>query len=479
MSDPGDRSEDHTPAVDRTLSVRAAAAERPAHPALIWQDGRRWTWSELAAEVDAVDPGTGPEPAVIPATSTPDTVFRILAAIERSLPICLIDPRISGPERQARLDLLAGYPREQMPEPAVESATRADRRPLAVLFTSGSTGVPRAVDLSRGAFVASARASEDRLGWKEDDRWLCVLSLAHVGGLSIITRCLAARRPVVLAERFDADLVRELINRESVTLASFVPTMVSRLLDLEPEWRAPPHVRAILLGGAAAPEDLWTRALSRGIPLLETWGMTETCSQVATAVPGGSPRAPVPLRDWQVRSREGRLEVKGPALLTRYLEPGAGSSPFGADGWFSTGDLGTVNRDGSVSIGGRADEMIVTGGENVSPLEVERALESVPGVRRAVVVGLPDPKWGETVAAGLEIHDDRSAAQGSGSGLVFCGDDAPDLERILAERLPAFMRPRTIVWMQRLPETPSGKIDRAEVRRRILAERLTPGHPRP
>jgi O-succinylbenzoic acid--CoA ligase len=325
--------------------------------------------------------------------------------------------------------------------------------------------------LSRAAFVASAWASEQRLGWREDDRWLCVLPLAHVGGLSILTRCLVARRTIVLLERFDAELVSQVFERERVTIASFVPTMLSRLLALDPAWRAPSSLRAVLLGGAAAPDGLWADALCRGLPLLETWGMTETCSQVATAIPGGLPRAPVPLRGWSVRSRDGRLEVKGAALLTRYIggdRPEA--SPLSADGWFSTGDLGTVNPDGSVSIDGRADAMIVTGGENVSPSEVERVLESVPGVRRAVVVGLPDPEWGETVAAAVEREQDRAQPQDPGADPKADERTEQDLQVAVIQRLATFRRPRTIIWMERLPETSSGKIDRAEVRRRILDE---------
>ncbi len=410
--------------------------------------------------------------------------MRILASIERGLPVAPVDPRLSGPERQARIDLLATDRGVGVAGMEVETRSPDDRRPLAVLFTSGSSGTPRAVELSRGAFVASARASEQRLGWRDDDRWLCVLPLAHVGGLSILTRCLVARRTIVLLERFDAELVSQVIERERVTIVSVVPTMLSRLLAGEPAWRAPSSLRAVLLGGAAAPDDLWADALSSGVPLLETWGMTETCSQVATAIPGGSSRAPVPLPGWSVRSRDGRLEVKGAALLTRYIgrdeDDGGGDSgdsgdrpepsPLSADGWFSTGDLGTVNPDGSVSIEGRADAMIVTGGENVSPAEVERVLESVPGVRRAVVVGLPDPEWGETVAAAVEREADRLRPEDPGTDAEADEQTERELQAAVIQRLATFRRPRTIIWMERLPETSTGKIDRAEVRRRMLDE---------
>jgi acyl-CoA synthetase (AMP-forming)/AMP-acid ligase II len=180
------------------------------------------------------------------------------------------------------------------------------------------------------------------------------------------------------------------------------------------------------------------------------------------------------------------LEVKGAALLTRYIggdEDGRGGagdggdctgpSPFTTDGWFSTGDLGTVNPDGSVSIEGRADAMIVTGGENVSPAEVERVLESVPGIRRVVVVGLPDPEWGETVAAAVERETNRSRPEDPDADSKADERTGQELQAAVSQRLAAFRRPRTIIWMERLPETSSGKIDRAEVRRRILDEGTT------
>jgi O-succinylbenzoic acid--CoA ligase len=213
--------------------------------------------------------------------------------------------------------------------------------------------------------------------------------------------------------------------------------------------------------------------------LLETWGMTETCSQVATAIPGASPRSPVPLPGWSVRRRGGRLEVKGPALMTRYLEHGHEVFPFSADGWFPTGDLGSVNPDGSVTISGRADEMIITGGENVSPFEVERVLESVPGVGRAVVVGIPDPEWGEIVAAALEPAEDGHPEFATGPAPAPVSDVMRRLESIIQQELATCQRPRSIVWVPRLPETAAGKIDRAEVCRGLLHEAESKGEADP
>ncbi|MEJ2546925.1 MAG: fatty acid--CoA ligase family protein [Gemmatimonadota bacterium] len=432
------------------LSARAAARENPEGLALIAADGSRWTWRELAAEVERVQSGAGVgnrsrgRVRIVEATPSPGTVFRIMAAIEHRVPFAPLDPRSPPGEIRARRALLA-----------------RGSDAMAILFTSGSTGRPRGVELSRAAFLASARASAGRLGWRDGDRWLCVLPLAHVGGLSILTRCLAARRTIVLADRFDAEAVADLIEREEVTLASLVPTMLSRLLHLkERDSRSFrfASLRAVLVGGAAAPEALWGEAIGRGLPVLETWGMTETCSQVATALPGGDPRAPVPLDGWEVRSRGGRLEVRGGALFSCYLEADGSRRPVDDEGWFRTGDTGRINADGSVAVLGRADEVILSGGENVEPAEVERFLESLPGIGRAVVLGIPDPEWGETVAAALE----RLPGRGEDS-LDF------DLDRRIRAGLAPWQRPRTIVWMERFPETASGKVDRAEVRARLLA----------
>jgi O-succinylbenzoic acid--CoA ligase len=448
-----------------SLSVRAAAGENPDGLALVTDDEGKWSWRELAAEVDRVP--RRPEPAgarsflPLVATPTPETVFRILAALDREEPLALLDPGLPERELLLRRRLLAEAAAVRQAPPA--------GAPLAVLFTSGSTGAPRGVELSRAAFLASAAASERRLGWRAGDRWLCVLPLAHVGGLSILTRCLIARRTLVLAGEFDPERLGRLIERESVTMVSLVPTMLARLLDSDSSRTRLKSLRVVLVGGAPASPRLWTEAIGRGLPVLETWGMTETCSQVATAIPGGDPRAPVPLDGWQVRSRDGRLEVRGEALLTGYLGGAGPGSPLDDDGWFRTGDAGRVNDDGSVTILGRADEMIVTGGKKVFPAEVERFLESLPQVRRAVVLGIADETWGEVVVAALEpdsAHPGRAADRDS------------VLAPALREGLATWQRPRAIVWVERFPETSSGKVDRAGIREQFLAG-LTSRHPTP
>ncbi|MDT8437073.1 MAG: fatty acid--CoA ligase family protein [Gemmatimonadota bacterium] len=451
----------------RALSVRAAAREAPGEPALCGPGEEVRTWAELAAEAEAHagamrasgrggGQGAAATPVEIEATNRPETVTRILAALETERPFVLLHPRWTAAERAER-----------------RAAVEAPATGAAILFTSGSGGRPRAVELSRDALAAAARASAARLGWRTDDRWLCALPLAHVGGLSILVRCLAARRPVVLVERFRPAEAAGALERHRATLASLVPTMLADLLDALPGWRPPPWLRAVLLGGAAAPERLWDEGLARGLPLLETYGSTEACSQVATAVPGGPPRDLRPLEGVEVRVRDGRIEVRSPALLTRYLPPGAHPSPFTDDGWLRTGDAGRLRGDGTLDVLGRADDVIVTGGEKVTPAEVEAALAALPGVRRAVVVGLPDPRWGEIVAAALERGPGSGAGGDTGAG----GDPLParaveapaDLRAALESRLAPFRRPRRVLWMDAIPLTPSGKPDRAAVARELEA----------
>lgn len=452
------------------LSLRAAAEENPDTPALITPGGGPITFAALA-ETAAAETGriprlvelarTGGRVGLV-ATSTPETVARFFALVDAGVSAVLLHPRGTPAERRAQAAAvgcaLVLEPDGEVARPAgVDRAASAaapggPERPLAVLFTSGSTGTPRGVELSRRAFAAAAAASAERLGWRSDDRWLCVLPLAHVGGLSILVRCLLAARPVVLLPAFDPKAVVEAVERDGVTLASFVPTMTARLLEERPDWRPPPGLRAVLLGGAAAGPELWSAARERGLPLLETYGMTETCSQVATAVPGSDPRAMRPLPGFDVRVRNERIEVRGPALFTRYLPEGAHPDPFTPDGWFRTGDTGRLRDDGTLAPLGRADEAIVTGGENVAPAEIEHVLELHPSVRRAAVVGLPDRLWGEVVAAAL-VEEPGTARPSD-----------PELRAWLAPRLAGFRHPRRIAWVARLPATPSGKVDRAAVR---------------
>ncbi|TMQ09518.1 MAG: 2-succinylbenzoate--CoA ligase, partial [Deltaproteobacteria bacterium] len=385
---------------------------------------RSWTFAACAAEIAAAPPAS-----VIVATPSIDTVLAVHAALAARRPIALLHHRLPAEEARRQRALVERTPLP--PDAAV------------VLFTSGSTGAARGVVLSRAALIAAAEASAQHLGWRDDDRWLLALSLAHAGGLSIVIRCLAARRPIALCDRdFDRGQVAALLER--CTLASLVPTQLAALLD-DPTWRPPARLRAVLLGGAAAPPALLERAARRGVPFLATYGMTESLGQLATAPPDRAGDASAPLValpgvifETGSRAAPAPIRVRAPMLATCYLD-GAPIAPV-----FTTADLGYLD-GGALHVAGRSDDVIITGGENVQPAAVEAVLTATPGVRAACVFGLRDERWGQLVAAALVVDpsfDPTSAA-----------------ERWRAA-LPGHALPRRLALCAALPMLPTGKIDR-------------------
>lgn len=341
----------------------------------------------------------------------------------------------------------------------------ADRPPTdtwVIMFTSGTTGRPKAVRLTPANFHASATASAFRLGVLPTDRWLHPLPTYHMGGLSIPIRTTIYGTTAVVQSGFDAAAVLRAMADHDVTGVSLVPTMVRRLLDAGD---VPDTLRFALVGGAPSPPELVTRARRRGVPIHPTYGMTETTSQIATATPAevdddpatvGRPLVSVdlavldddgaPLPAGEV----GRIAVSGGSVSPGYLDDETDDSR--EDGRFLTGDVGYRDAAGKLFVLGRASDRIVTGGENVAPAEVERAIAAHPAVVEAAVVGLPDPEWGERVSA-LVVVDDPV--------------DADDLRSFLADRLAGFKRPRTIAFADELPRTASGTVDRRGVVERL------------
>ena len=422
------------------FSVRAAAREAPDRPGLVFAD-RSYTFAELASAVlpeaaalsDAFQE-TG-RPLVHVGDRTEASLLTILAAFEAGVPLLLIHPRWTETERSRAL--------------ARSGARDADLRGeglLALIHTSGSTGVPKAVALSRTAFLASARASEANLGRRDEDRWLLAMTPAHVGGLSILTRCLSARTTVVAAPpgRFDATELAAFAESHRVTLLSVVPTMLSRML----EGPMPTSLRTLLVGGAAVGPALQARAEAHGLCTLATYGLTELCSQVATQRPDESGPGAPPLKGMVVKIREGEIHVGGPSLFSGVLEDGRLAPARLRDGLYPTGDLGRFE-GGRLFVDGRADDRIVTGGENVDPAGLEQTIESVPGVGAAVVFGTPDPEWGEVVSAAIVPSQD--------------GLETDAVEQALRGRVAPFRLPRRWHVLEDLPKTASGKINRRAV----------------
>lgn len=300
-----------------------------------------------------------------------------------------------------------------------------------VIHTSGSTGAAKPVELTHANFAASAAASAANLGVNPDDRWLCALPVFHVGGLSILTRSAIYGTCAVLHERFDVDAVRESLESGEATLVSLVATQLRRLR--EAGLSTAPALRAALLGGGPIPSELVEWAHGMGLPVIPTYGMTETCSQIATPrlVPGVEARA----------GDDGELLVRGPMVAAGALA---------ADGWLHTGDRGHVDADGTIHVVGRLKDVIVTGGENVAAAEVEDALLSHGAVVDAAVVGSPDTEWGEAVTA-----------------YVVLAAEATDDELIAhcRERLAGYKVPRALHRVAELPRTASGKLQKHRLTR--------------
>jgi O-succinylbenzoic acid--CoA ligase len=316
-----------------------------------------------------------------------------------------------------------------------------------VLYTSGTTGRPKGVRLTLANHEASALGCQRQLGTGEQDRWLGLLSPHHVAGLAMFLRAAFCNQPLVTLARFDEAAALEAIASDRPTLLSVVPAMLTRLLDAG-GLEALRGLRAILVGGAPAGADQVREWARLGLSVCPTYGLTETCSQVAMVPPGRAeelagtagpvcPHATVEIED-------GEIVVSGPTVSPGYVT--AGIDPAPAGGRFRTGDLGRLD-DGVLTVLGRRDDTIITGGENVHPEEVESVLRAHPGVTDAAVTGRPDPRWGEVVCA-----------------WVVGGAGQEELDRWCRERLPSPKVPREWRFVPDLPRSEGGKLLRRELR---------------
>ncbi|HLX50193.1 MAG TPA: AMP-binding protein [Streptosporangiaceae bacterium] len=371
----------------------------------------------------------------------------LAAALDGSGPaVAPLDPALP----QARLRLLL----DELAPDAIQTVAGVTREGLAggpppgigedtavVIVTSGSTGRPKGVELSADALLHSARASLDRIGAVPGGRWLCCLPVSHVAGIQVLVRSLLAGTEPVVCDR----LTPEVVATCGCDYVSLVPTQLRRLVGDGASLA--PFVK-ILLGGAGAPARLLAAAAAAGGSVVTTYGMTETS--------GGCVYDGKPLDGVRVGIGPGGLiRIAGPVLFSGYrLQPGRTG-----DGWFTTADLGSIGPSGLLTVRGRADDVINTGGEKVVGAEVAAALETFPAVREAVVVGRPDAEWGERVTAVV----------------VPANPDMPPELGILREHvrrtLPASAAPRELVLMDELPLLPSGKPDLRALRHPISKRR--------
>jgi O-succinylbenzoic acid--CoA ligase len=338
-----------------------------------------------------------------------------------------------------------------------------------LIYTSGTSGRPKGARITYGNLWFSAIASALHLDHYSEDVWLAAMPLYHIGGLAILFRGVIGAIPVILQGRFDPDSALAAID-EGVTLLSVVPAMLQRMLDARGDAPWPPSLRCVLLGGSAAPPRLVEECVRRGIPVAATYGLTEATSQVTTLLPDQTPHKPnssglsLPLTEVRIVAMNGvarpgevgEIEIRGPTVFAGYVGGEASEQRHLTDGWFRTGDAGYLDGDGYLYVVDRRDDLIISGGENVYPAEIERVLRDHPSVLDAGVIGAPDESWGSRPVAAV----------------VWTG--APDHVRLdlvdhCRRYLPGFKIPDRFLLFSELPRSPSGKLLRRRLRE-LIAE---------
>ncbi|MEX1062586.1 MAG: class I adenylate-forming enzyme family protein [Balneolaceae bacterium] len=345
----------------------------------------------------------------------------------------------------------------------------APEKLMGYFLTSGSTGVPKIVPLKRRQILYASRASGTNFQPETNEYWLLCLPLNHIGGISIIIRCILYQAAIYRMDRFDHEQVITFLSENKLfQIASLVPTMLNRLLKF-PAFRVHLDFQAILLGGGPITPTLIRQSIERGIPIVSSYGMTETCGQIAAnpyLKPSGiyhpkksvgrifKPNS-VQIRDDSGRTlsqnEAGMVWVRGPQVFDGYLDKRQNEGNFDRDGWFRTGDYGYLNRYDQLFIETRRTDLILTGGENVNPFEVESALEDLENIAEAAVVGVADAEWGQAVTAFV------LPANG-------CEPEEESLKSSLRKTLSPYKIPKRIVILDEFPFTASGKIDRKRLR---------------
>jgi o-succinylbenzoate---CoA ligase len=335
----------------------------------------------------------------------------------------------------------------------------------AIIQTSATSGTPKGVQLTFGNHWWSAIGSALNLGHHPRDRWLLSLPLYHVGGLAILWRSVIYGIPVVLHEAFDPAAVNRDIDCADITFISVVPTMLQRLFEERGPRPFPAALRCVLLGGGPAPRALLETCVRLRVPVAPTYGLTEAASQVATLAPEEVTRKPgsvgQPLFPGEVRivrdttlagvGEVGEIMVRGPTVMLGYADRPEETAQSLRGGWLHTGDLGYLDPDGYLYVVDRRDDLIISGGENVYPAEVETVLREHPAVEDAGVIGLPHAVWGQTVAAVVQVR--------AGSG-----PSAEEIKAFCRRRLAGYKIPSRIWFISDVPRSITGKLLRRKLR---------------
>lgn len=479
------------------MTEDGAPSSGPSRAFAVEAGNKRWTAAQLGREAqrwaEALEAaGVGArEPVALQADNGLPLIVAMLAVRQAGASAVLLHPRLTGPEtlalvRQAQARLLwTGRPPPEPPHvsevataPLPTAGSRPELRRLAarprslpaeyLVYSSGSEGRPKGVLLRETALRTHARLAGVRLDLQTGDRWLASLPFVHVGGLALLARARELGETLVVPTAPPPHDLDAPITAHRISHLSLVPTQVHRWLAARTNGPPPPSLRIVLVGGAAAAPELLARARRAGLPLRYTYGLTETASQVATAGPE-TPLGAVgpPLPGFEVRivgedgrpcppGAEGEIRVRGPTLFEGYHEDPDATARAWADGWLRTGDRGRLDAEGNLWVLGRLGRRIHSGGVKVDPSEVEAVVELHPAVAESCVVGLPDPEWGEVVAAGVVLRPGAAAS-------------APDLVEFCRGRLAPFKRPKQIRILAALPRGPLGKVQCAAVAQLLTA----------
>ncbi|MGG0656589.1 o-succinylbenzoate--CoA ligase [Rummeliibacillus pycnus] len=457
-------------------------------------EGKSWTYNEIndlalqqARKLTAL--GVKPHDRVaIYATSTPQIIFMICGCMHLQCEMVLLNLRLSNTELAYQIEdseVVSIFSEdelvENLPKTAVsihtfseiEQTTLAEFTPaiewseedtMTIMYTSGTTGYPKGVRQTIGNHVSNATSSLYNTGLVEDDAWLCTVPLFHISGFSMLCKCLLHGIRLDLYRKFDVDKVVNQLVEGSVTRMSVVAVTLERILsELENRnQQVSKRFLTMLAGGGPVPVDYLKRAIERGIQVSQTYGMTETSSQTATLSSEdalrkiGSAGKPlffnqIKIADAKKPFEQGEILIKGahvtPGYVGRFVE-----KPSQANGWLHSGDIGYLDDEGYLFVVDRRSDLIISGGENIYPAEIENVLTSHPSVREAGVCGVEDDQWGQVPNAFVVLKNEVDAEE----LLVFC-----------KEHLASYKVPKKVYFVKELPRNGSSKLLRRKLQELI------------
>src|SRR5690625_3647838 len=334
-----------------------------------------------------------------------------------------------------------------------------------IMYTSGTTGLPKAVGHTYGTHWWSAISSGLNLGIHADDKWLSPLPMYHVGGLSVFIKSIIYGMSVYLLPHYNKERLSNVLHEKEITIASLVTLMLADYLDSLEGQTSPAKLRAILLGGGSVPETLLNKAKDKKIPLFQSYGMTETSSQIATLSPtdnirklgsAGKPLMPAEVKVNAKTNEIGEVLVKGPMVISNYFNNEEATAESFKEGWLKTGDLGYLDEENFLYIVDRRSDLIISGGENIYPTEIENTLLNHDNIKEVAVVKKTDDKFGYVPAAFIVLKNKNYK---------------PDFSSYLKDSLAKYKQPKEYIFIDELPRTASNKVKRFELEKRLQSSK--------